>query len=160
MTKSKASILLSALFFVLFSSLCIMSTQYSQMAMYFPFFISLMASIAAFCNTILEYVKYRRVKRNDEAEEPIENEYDTPIQYETIVAAKNFLWILFYLIAIFLVGFVVGTAVFLLAFFKFKTDFNWLKIAIAIAVVMGFIYFLETLLPLHWPSGILFDIFQ
>lgn len=156
MIKTKVSILLSAMFFVVFATLFILSIQFSPRAMYFPFFVSLLGTIVALCNTILEYLKYREAKANNEEEEPIENEYDTPMFYNTIDAVKNFQWIIYYLIFIFLVGFIVGTALFLLIFLKFKTNFNWIKILLSIVITLVFILYAAKLMQLEWPGGILF----
>lgn len=158
MTKSKLSILFSFFFLIIFVYMAWASTGYNPLAKYFPLFLSILGAVLAFVSVVKDFKEAKVMNTNIEEKQDNKSQeqaWDIPITHDFKVAAKNFLWVLFYFVLIMIIGFILATIIFLVAFLKIRTDFNWIKIILSIGITIGLLFLLAEIMYLKWPSGML-----
>lgn len=154
MTKSKLSILFSVILLLLFSCMAWTATGYQPLASYFPLYLSIIGSMLAIINIVVEYRKqYASNTKESEEEQQDSMAFDLPVTHKFKAAAINFLWVMVFFALIFLFGFMLAAAIFLIAFFKTRTDYNWFKIGLSVVLTIGVLVLLGDTMGLKFPEG-------
>jgi flagellar biosynthesis protein FlhB len=157
MTKSKLSLIFSAVLFILFCSMAWTASGFQALASYFPLSLSVIGIFLTLGNMIAESRKLLQHHTQATQEEDQQNDaaWDIPVTQSFKIAAFNFLWVLCFFAFIFLFGFLIATAIFLMSFLKKRTDFNWTKIALAVFLTIGLLTVLGDAMDLRFPAGII-----
>ncbi|WP_096187176.1 tripartite tricarboxylate transporter TctB family protein [Evansella halocellulosilytica] len=142
-SKSKVHIAFTALLTLLFLWFAMEATSFSDRARFFPLYISLIAIF--FVVLELAVGIFRTVRKKADSD---------PFHPNLTEALTYILWILFLLILIYLVGFKVGSIVFLGAFLYFVTKLKWWKVLAAVLITFLCLYlFGDHYMNLHWPHN-------
>jgi flagellar biosynthesis protein FlhB len=157
MTKSTLSLIFTVVLFILFCSMAWVASGFQALASYFPLYLSVIGIFLTLANLIAESRKLLHHNTHAAQEEDHQNDvaWDIPVTQSFKTAATNFLWVLCFFAFIFLFGFMIATALFLISFLKKRTDFNWTKIAMAVFLTIGLLTVLGDAMDLKFPAGII-----
>lgn len=146
MTKTTLSIAFSiGLFFVLIW-MAWEAASFQQLASYFPLYISLFAIVLIVIDTITQI---RKAKKKKDGEE------DKINKNMTASVIKYILWFTGYLVIMLLIGFLMGTSIFLILFLMLETKYKIIKTIIITALTIMIIIILGYVMGLEWPAGII-----
>jgi len=145
MNKSKYSLVFTVFLFILFVCLAWQASHFGELARFFPLYISIGGAVLTLAEVV---VQLRRVIK--ESKDHVETVHDSPW-----LVLKYLFWVLGYLGVIYIVGFIIGTAVYLLTFLYFETKFSIVKSAFGAAVAVSLLLLFGEVMTLYWPEGML-----
>lgn len=143
MNKQKVSLVFSVALFLLFCWTAMETQNFRELARFFPYYISILGAILTLIDIIIKVVKMRREKSSEVLHQNIPG----VIKYSLIICA--------YLLLIYLVGIVIGTAIFLFSFLYFEAKLGIVKTTISVAVVVAGIIVFGDVMNLYWPRSFL-----
>ncbi|SFB01449.1 Tripartite tricarboxylate transporter TctB family protein [Lentibacillus halodurans] len=146
MTKSALSIAFSAGLFLVLIWMAWEAANFQELASYFPFYISLIAIVLIVVDLITQLRKVRKKEVDDK---------DEISKKETGAVIKYILWFVGYLLMMLLIGFLIGTSVFLLLFLLLETKLKLIKAVPITALTIAVILLLGRIMSLEWPSGMI-----
>ena len=145
MSRLVGSIIFTFFLFLLFTGLALEAMTFSRLAKFFPLYITLAGAILSFIYT---FVQIRTlVKKEGLPEELKKLKFKRPFIYLA--------WLLGYVGLIYIVGFLLATALFLGAFLYFESKFTIIKTSISISIVLVFLILFSDVMNLYWPRSLL-----
>ena len=156
MTKTKISFIFNGFVVLLFAYATITSLGFLNLAKPYPLTVSGIGLILALINAGRLFFKVRQESQGERVAQD-QSEFELAITHDFKIAFLNFLWFFFYLVGIFIVGFYISTAVFLVAFLKKKAEFKWIQIAISLVITFALFVIFKLFMDMAFPPGLLID---
>lgn len=163
MELSKLRITSNVVAILVFGYVVIASLQFRSLAGYFPLAIASVSLILSVANLGLDVVKYRKVGSAILADEA--DEVGTATIRESSTAgerraalwrmARYLAWTMGYAAAIWLIGMVVATPLFLFAFFLFDARTGWRFAVLGAAGATAALLLASDIMGLRWPESVL-----
>lgn len=151
------------------ASMYVMSSSFSGMGSWFPSAIGLAATIVAACNLIIEVVWIRRSRRSlvgSSSGPAVATQRATPKfdlvtsstdGADVIQAALWLLVILSYSATIYLVGIMLGSALWLAIMLRLVARRGWFFVIVSVVLVLAMLQGYSSVLGLRLPSSVLFN---
>jgi len=145
MSKDIANIIFSAFLFLLFTLAMVEALTFSQLAQFFPLYISIAGSALSLIYLITQLITFYKQKaaQGEQIKLPILK----PLRYIG--------WVLGYLLLIYIGGLLLATAIFLFIFLIFESKMTFLQTSISVIVVLVGVSVLSSALNIYWPTNIL-----
>ncbi len=123
---------------------------FSQLARFFPLYVSIAAIILSVIQLIIE-VRLGIIKQSSDAE--IDGREATLVKRlpETI---KYLGWFFGYFVLIYLIGIMAATVVFLFSFLLLEAKMRWFHIVIGVMSTVFIINLFGSTMNLHWPKSL------
>lgn len=144
MRKDLLAVLFSFLQLIIFGWMAWEAAHFSELARYFPFYIALIATILVLIDVISGIRKWRRSRSKGQ-----------PFHHNMRGLFKYVGWICSYIGLIYLVGFMLATAMFLFMFLYVEARLRVTRIALSISIVMVVLLLFSHFIQLYWPQNVL-----
>lgn len=143
--QMKISLVFSILLLFIFCWTAYEALQFAELARYFPLYVSVLGITLVVIELISSIVKNIKNPGNK-----------TEFHPQLKEAFKYILWIVSFLLLIYIVGFKIATAIFLLSFLILESKFKLVKALLSVAAVIFFlIIFGDYYMNLNWPDNLL-----
>lgn len=152
MAKPFLSLVFSVVLFLLFCWSAWKAAGFSELAKFFPYYISIAAAILAFIHVLIGLKTYLVNKQRGHIPEAVG---DGDPEENTAPVWRYMVWIIGYIVFIYLIGFLSATVLFLIVFLYFETKFSMIKTAISVVITLSLILIFSKYMTLYWPKGIL-----
>ncbi|MFB5662272.1 tripartite tricarboxylate transporter TctB family protein [Alteribacillus sp. HJP-4] len=145
MDKKFASILFSAFLMIVFIYTAWTANEFTRLAKYFPFYISIIGALFCFLYTLIQIKNWRKAKKQEGDREVLR--WRRPLIYTC--------WLLGYVLLIYIAGLMAATAVFLGAFLYYESKIKLWKTAATTAFVLVAVNVFSMYMNLYWPDNLL-----
>lgn len=151
MLRSREQLIFSALLFALFAFLAFSALSFPPRARLFPLTVSVVSLALIVLDFFLTWRRSVKAKRNEEVNERQEG----GLVSQAVKIAPYLAWILGLYLAIYLLGFLVASGLFVFSFLVTQAQMRVPFALISAAAVVGGILLLGNVLSLEWPLGLL-----
>lgn len=158
------SVWLSLFFTLCFGTAVVTAAQWFGPTRLFPWAIGIPALVLALCQLVLDFRDAR--KAGDPQENPaprimdIAVDQDIPADVARRGTAVGLAWILFFLLSIWLVGFLIATPVFVFLYLRYRAAARTRVAAVMSGVTLFFVWGLfDQIMHTAWPEPMLLNLF-
>ncbi|WP_158738036.1 tripartite tricarboxylate transporter TctB family protein [Alteribacillus sp. YIM 98480] len=144
MNKEKLNVIFTFSIFIVFVWAAITALTFSRLAQFFPLYVSVAGSILSGFYLFSEIIK--RFKQKEKGEK-----VRVPIIRPCIYIA----WVIGYILLIYLIGLLLASTIFLIAFLVVESKFAIFKALYSTGIAVGVIIVLSTLLNISWPQSLI-----
>ncbi|ARK29763.1 tripartite tricarboxylate transporter TctB family protein [Halalkalibacter krulwichiae] len=146
LTRSKINVIFLGFMLVVFIWAFIEARQFAEAARFFPLYISAVGIILLSLELAITFIRLKKQATPD----------GTLFHPNLKLALKYMGWVGAFLLCIYIIGFKVASALFLLTFLKIESNFTWFRTVLSVALVVLFlIVFGDWYLNLNWPKNLL-----
>ncbi|WP_080875365.1 hypothetical protein [Oceanobacillus timonensis] len=145
MNRDYLNLIFSGFLFLLFTLTLIEALTFSQLAQFFPLYISIAGAILTFIYFITQVLTIYKQKKEEG------NVTIIPL----LQPLKYIGWIVGYLLLVFLTGLLLATTIFLFIFLIFESKMKLISAGISVACVLIGISLLSSALDIYWPTNLL-----
>lgn len=149
MNNQRYVLLFSIGLFLFFGWMAWEAASFTEKARYFPYYISITATVLTFFNVLINIRVL--LKQKAQAAEVIREQEDEEISEPVL---RYILWVVGFIVVIILIGFLPATVLFLLTFLYIETGYGILKAFVGTAAALTFILLFSSYMTIYWPSGI------
>ena len=135
---------------VLFGAVGVISIGFPTRARFYPVFVGALGVIL----TLGAWWNHHRAAAAGVSEAEDRDPDDTAGDASFLDVAPYLVWLMAYLLASGLVGFVVASGGFVMAFLRREGELGWLRSALAGVTVAVFLVLAGQILGLHWPEAL------
>ncbi|ALA52232.1 tripartite tricarboxylate transporter TctB family protein [Shouchella clausii] len=144
MTKDLLNIGFTSFLMLVFGFAVFGALQFSRLAQFFPLYVSIAGTVCTAIYLVVLIIRYR--KENASSSRAVVS-IARPLRYMA--------WLLGYIAFIYLVGMLIATSLFLVAFLMFESKMPFIKTALSVAIVLIGISAASSLLGVYWPTNLL-----
>ncbi|GGF28158.1 hypothetical protein GCM10010954_29070 [Halobacillus andaensis] len=144
MNKQTLNVIFTFCIFIVFVWAAVTALTFSRLAQFFPLYVSIAGSIVSGIYLVKEVIKIR--KQKDQGSHP-KVLIIKPIIYTG--------WIVGYVITISLLGLLIASTIYLIAFLLIESKFTFFKALYSTGIALVIITVLSNLLNIAWPQSVL-----
>ncbi|MFZ4451370.1 tripartite tricarboxylate transporter TctB family protein [Salibacterium aidingense] len=144
MDKKTASLLFSLFLLLLFSGMAWEAAGFTELARFFPFYISIIGAV--FCTVQTIFLLKEWIRDKEEKKSP---------NLQIKAPTKYIGWIIGYVLLIYIFGLMAATGTYLILFLTMETRLNWWKTAGTTVLVLLFLNFFSIYMNLYWPENLM-----
>ncbi|MBU8596124.1 hypothetical protein CHH78_06370 [Shouchella clausii] len=144
MTKDLLNIGFTSFLMLVFGFAVFGALQFSRLAQFFPLYVSVAGTVCTAIYLVVLIIRYRK-----------ENAPSSRVAVSIVRPLRYIAWLLGYIAFIYLVGMLIATSLFLVAFLMVESKMPFIKTALSVAIVLIGISAASSLLGVYWPTNLL-----
>jgi hypothetical protein len=155
--KPETGVHMVILLLTLFSGAIIQAITFPKMAGIFPLCISTAGGVLCLVELARFFSKKKRKTMAEDADDKrmyVDDMWQQGLGRIWHIAIRYFIWLTFFYLTIYLVGFIIATVLFMATFLRIEGKSSWLFSLISVMGVLAVILTFGKVMNIHWPVGV------